>query len=50
MTSAGVSVVQFTVSTISAGTGEIQLDSTSITSGQTVSMSALTLTLPELGS
>lgn len=32
------------VSTVAAGTGDLQLDSTSITAGQTVSVSSLTIT------
>lgn len=35
-----------TVSTVAAGTGEMQLDNTSITSGQTVNITALTWTQP----
>lgn len=43
-------VVQGDVSTVAAGTGDLQLVSTSITAGQTVSVSSLTFTVNEISS
>lgn len=39
-------ITGITVSTTAAGTGDIQYDSTSITSGQTVTLSSFTITVP----
>lgn len=43
-TSGGTAVFDGDVSTVAAGTGDLQLDSTSITAGQTVSVTSLTIT------
>lgn len=44
VTSTGTRVVDGDISTSAAGTGDLQLDSTSITSGQAVSVSSFTIT------
>lgn len=42
--SSGSAVFDGDISTVAAGTGDLQLDSTSITSGQTVNVTSLTIT------
>jgi hypothetical protein len=44
LTSGGTAVVDFDVSTVAAGTGDIQLSTTTLTSGVTVTISSFTLT------
>lgn len=46
-TSGGTAIIDGDVSTTAAGTGDLQLNSTSISAGATVSITAWTVTLPE---
>jgi len=46
-TSGAACIIQGDVSTVAAGTGDLQLDTTSITAGDTVDVDSWTLTLPE---